>query len=258
MKAEELVDWRVAKAARVQQVHNQPPGGNIEPGDIAYLNTLTRDSRLGLVNFITPSPAALALSVAIKSAKQAVELRRSVSFDLAAPGARERFATPEELPRLFDYFEQCMIAVVFSFQSLELFSNQVISDFLQGTFPLERKGTTTECSPAEVERLASTDEKLSLVLPHLLSVQTPKGRKPWDEFRKLKGIRDATVHLKSADHYVRGRVDTDTVYHQFLNTVATTFPRQALVMMRHFVSGESASWLDAAEKLLSTTPPPAV
>ena len=243
-------DWRLAAVARVkgdQVLH----GNTVKDGTLLWLTTVTKDIDHGLVNFPTPSPAALALSVAVSAALSAIQKRRAITYSFKmADGSRS--AEGQEIAGLFDYFEQCMLASVFSFQSLESYANQVISRVLRTPYTLQRKKDTVTVSPEELERVASTDEKLAVVLPALTEVSSPKGKKVWERYKALKEVRDSTVHLKSRDHYVRGRLDRDSLYHKFLTITAKEFPKSAIAMIEHFSASSPDRWLEYSRDRLNT------
>jgi hypothetical protein len=50
----------------------------------------------------------------------------------------EKWATKENIPHLYSYFENAMIAAVFAFQALESYANQVVIMTLQGKLKLKR------------------------------------------------------------------------------------------------------------------------
>ena len=96
----------------------------------------------------------------------------------------------------------------------------------------------------EVERNVSTEEELATVLPDILGKASPKGRKEWQGFVKLKDARDATIHLKSHDQHPRaGKLDDSSLFYQFLNSDMRQYPCAAVAMIWHFrLSGEPQAW----------------
>jgi hypothetical protein len=74
MNSDEVVDWRVWKAAVVAE-----DSGIAKAGDHVYVITNLKDSVHGPFSFITPSPIALALEVSVRSAKKANELRSALA-----------------------------------------------------------------------------------------------------------------------------------------------------------------------------------
>lgn len=135
------------------------------------------------------------------------------------PGG-QKYLEDGKLPGLFDYFEQSMVAVTFAYQALEAFANVIISNSPVKQHELERRTGTKTVSSEDLERMASTEEKLATFLPRLAEVPSPKGKAIWEKFRKVKAMRDSTVHLKSFDQYRRGEIDRGSLYHRFLNADA--------------------------------------
>ena len=245
--SEAEADWRHATVGRVkgdQEIH----GGIVKDGTLLWLTTVTLDQR-GAVSFPTPSPAAMAFSLAFDAARAAVALRSQVNW--IAVGKDERQLDPSSIATLYAHFEQAMAAAVFSFQCVEAYANQTIARLAAQPMDVVRRKGTERLTPAELERHLSTDDKLTQVLPRLLNVQSPKGRGVWAGYRDLKEVRDSTVHLKSADHYVRGKIDKETLYYRLLNRTATIFPRTAAHVVRYFSGNTSERWLEAAEARLS-------
>src|SRR5688572_21966069 len=109
-------DWRHAAVGRAQgdQVVWDRA---IKDGALVWLTTVTTD-RHGAVTFPTPSPAALAFSLAFEAARAAVALRSQVPWRPAA-ARDQRGLDPQGVAMLYAYFEQSMSAAVFSFQCIE-------------------------------------------------------------------------------------------------------------------------------------------
>ena len=148
------------------------------------------------IGFPAPSATAIALGVACRAAHAASVLRKQLRFGPAiAPVGRVLSLDHATTSQLFDYFEQCFIATVFSIQALEAYCNYKISQGLHTDYKVERRGKTIFLSPAEAERELSIDEKLGALLPELLNVPTPRGRKEWEAYVNIRRIRDATIHL---------------------------------------------------------------
>lgn len=241
----QVVDWRVWKAATVAADATLPGGGRIAAGDTLYVTTETTDPKGRQVSFITPSPVALALSISIKAAREASSLRDAMTWVPTKAG--NHWLESPDVPGLFNYFEQCMLSVTFAFQSLEAFANQIVSENLEGTLTIERFKEQREWTAAEIERNVSTEEKFSDILPRLGTTPSPKGRKPWEGFRKLKQLRDSTVHIKAADQYVRGEEDIKTLYFRFLSNNPQDYPRWAIGMLRYWTPAHADAWLRHAE-----------
>jgi hypothetical protein len=239
------IDWRVRVLTRLaSDFPSAYPGGpSHRAGALVVQETPGRDATGKNVGFITPSAIALALSLAMKAAENARILRQQVEeSEVVSPFGPSSSVTPESTPALYDYLEQCMTAVTFSFQALEAYCNETISDKLTGTFALSRdKGRRRlELSADELERVASTEEKLGVILPDLLGIPNPKGRRVWQDFVALKEARDATMHIKSRDSAPRimqpSDLDERTLFHRFLGADVMAWPRAAVAMILYFAT----------------------
>jgi hypothetical protein len=254
MKHTEVVDWRVWKAAQIA-ADGPPlyPGGQApKAGDQVYVITTLEESPLGAFSFITPSPTSLALSIAIAAAHEAARIRGTITLEPTnQPGQPGWLKTPQ-LRNLYSYFERCMIAVTFSYQAIEAYSNQVVEQAVTGTHPVQRKKGVEIWTGPEIERNCSTEEKIGTIIPELTKFPTPKGSKNWQRLVQLKELRDSTIHLKSSDQYVRGKSSETTLYSRLLAADPLEFPRTAVVIIKHF-SGkpEGQEWLAGAEAQLA-------
>lgn len=229
-----------------------PGGPSHKAGSALCLTTLTRDSKGNIIDFLTPCPIALALSIAIQASKRAIELHQTIDFrDVVTPYGPAKTAT--KISSLFDYFECCMVAVTFSFQALEVFCNDIIGKKLKGTYKLQRKKNVIEVSVYELQRLPSTEEKLATILPDILKVNSPKSGKVWENFKELKKIRDTTIHLKSHDLY-KSDIDEESFFYEFFRIEADKFPRFALEMIEFFTDSKEAwPWLELYHKQIFNT-----
>lgn len=251
MQDDGLGDWRIQAATRLaKDLPAAYPGGpSHKAGTPVHLTTSTRDSKQHSLSFVTPSAAALALSIAMKASVQAKELYGKLKLDDAlTPEGKSKLISFGNVGPLFDYFEYYMIAVTFSFQALETYCNHVIANELKGTFNLQRKDEPKTFTPIELEREATTEEKLVNVLPSIFGIKSPKGKKVWQNFVKMKKARNSTIHLKSKDQYPKqdlaGVIDRDALFYQFLNNDPTDLPKAAVAMIRYFASvKEIPRWL---------------
>lgn len=135
-------DWRIQAATRLAKDAPAVYAKGVvhKTGTPVYLTTMTKDASGKLVGFITPSPVALALNIATQAAAKASGLRKAIEFgDVMTHLGRGKNVAHESIPVLYDYFECCMITVTFSFQSLEAYCNQIISEKITGTYELKRE-----------------------------------------------------------------------------------------------------------------------
>lgn len=250
---EEFGDWRIEQVGRL--VNDLPaayPGGpSHKAGSPIYPKpTVVKHPVHNTINFVTPNPTALALNIAIRAASDAHRLRRTLAFiDLATPTGTGKGVANENLTHLYDYFEHFMMAATFSYQALETFSNWIIAEKLKTPLQLERRKEMVEFSPEELERVASTEEKLGVILPRVLNIPSPKGKKLWQEFVKLKQARDSTIHLKSRDAYT-GKIDKESLFFRFLNSQAKELPKTAFNLIEYFLKSGMPRWALYARRKL--------
>ncbi|WP_348236472.1 hypothetical protein [Vibrio parahaemolyticus] len=242
---DELGDYRIAAVTTITaDVPSAYPGGpSHKAGTPIYQSSLVRNNSNELVSFILPSSTAMALNMSLKSAKRANKLRSNIEFQsVLTPDGSGLAVTNDSNEALFDYFEECMVAVTFAFQTLELFCNHSISRNMTQGMEVKRRKSRLHMSPSELERQLSTEEKLALVLPKVLKKSTPKGKQPWELYKKLKIARDSTIHMKYTDQQV---LSHDTLYFQFLNNSdVTIYPKAAINMLLWFTSGAVPRWLE--------------
>jgi len=96
-----------------------------------------------------------------------------------------------------NYYERIMSCTVLAFASLESFINYMVPHDAK-YIKRNKKGISIELSKSSPER-ESTEIKLGDALPSLLNYDTPKGKKEWESFIKLKDHRDRILHSKTHD-----------------------------------------------------------
>ena len=246
-------DWRCRAVTTLAA-----PAGIHKTGTPVYVVTSGR-AEGRRITFITPSQEALALSLASRASSTALERRREVQITRVqvAPEPGTRYAIGEEsAPALYDFFEACYAVVTFSFQSMEAFANRVIAEKIEPgqTYRLTRGKRSAELDAEELQRRASTDEKVTAVLPELLARPSLRdGRSLWDRYTQLKKERDAIVHLKAEDAYPKYRTVVPSIYHRFLDKGVARHPVTALRVLAHFETGETPRWLTGAAAIMGET-----
>lgn len=236
-------DWRIAAAARIaKDIPAAYPGvPSHKAGSAVYQSALVQTDTGENVGFTLPSSTAMAINVAMNAGAQANKLKKMLVFDnVVTPNGAGKSVSNRVNSVLYDFFEQCMVSVTFSYQALEVFSNHTIARELKKAMTVKRRKKRILLSPEDLERQLSTEEKLSVVLPEIRNLPTPKGKQPWESFKKLKYARDATIHLKSKDQQV---VDRESLFFVFLSQDPESFPRAAVEMIRYFTSTNEPRWL---------------
>lgn len=238
-----LGDWRIAAASRLaKDVPAAYPGGpSHKVGTAVYLSCLVQTEEGENIGFTLPSSTAMALNIAVKAGRAATALKKEIKFkSVVTPNGPGRSVSSQSTPVLYDFFEQCMVAVTFSYQALEVFCNHTIAREQKTGMDIKRGNKRHLLIPREIERQLSTEDKLSQVLPRIKGVPTPKGKKPWEAYRKLKDARDATIHLKSADQRV---VDRESLFFVFLSRNPESFASASLEMIKYFTGREDHRWM---------------
>lgn len=215
-----LGDWRIQAVLTISEdIPAAYLGGpSHKAGTPGYLVSVAKHREHRYLGFVTPNPTALALDVAYDASVKATKLRTSLALmDIVGPNGRGKQVTGENLPHLYDFFENCMMAVTFSFQSLETFANLIIALELEDKkIKIKRKGEFVEYSSENAERNLSTEEKIFEVLPQIKGISIKKGAGAGQNFTQLKKIRDATIHLKSTDVFPDPeKLDKDSLFSNF-------------------------------------------
>ena len=201
------------------------------------LALLVKTEKLGQrqhVTFGVPSSPALFLNAARRAYLQIKDIDPALMF-YKWQNAR----IPINHSQLFDYFESFTTHVVFSFTALEAFANEAIPKEFE--YKIEKKGETTLLKKPDIERSVNLDEKLHSVLPQALGVATPKGKKPWQHYKLLKGMRDRIIHLKSVDRSPSG-AESESVWGMMLRAHGEPFCDYAHAMMGHYSPASNRRW----------------
>jgi hypothetical protein len=155
-----------------------------------------------IVSFGLPSGPALFLHLAHHAYSKIRDIDPLSLFDEHPQGI-----WPDNQKALFDFLEELISHVVFSFTALEAFANEVIPDKFTYTFVVERTGEKRTYGKDEIERRINLDEKLGIVLPKVFALTSPKGGSLWENYKTIKKARDRVIHLKSVDKRTSGPED---------------------------------------------------
>jgi hypothetical protein len=248
------LDWRIQFATTtVTDIPAAFPGGPSHPaGSTVLVASIVTPAEGTPIGFPAPSAAALALSIAAKASRMALAQRQLLRFGAGiAPSGAILNLDESTTGRLFDYFEQCLVAAAFSVQALESYSNYKIAQTAKGDVKAERRGQSVGRSPAEAERELSIDEKLGRTLPDLLGLASPKGSTVWEAYVHLRRLRDAAVHFKSHHQWTSSDRFDDSPYSWFMQHTPLEIPVPAINMLRHFAVEHEQAWLDGAERALA-------
>jgi len=193
-------------------------------GSIATAELLAKK----VVSFGLPSGPGLFLHLAHQAYSRIKDIDPLSLFDEHPQGI-----WPDNQGALFDYLEESISHVVFSFTALEAFANEVIPEGFTYTFTVNRTGETRTYVKDEIERRVNLDEKLGIVLPEIFSWKTPKGGPHWENYKTIKKTRDRLIHLKSVDKRASGTED-ETIWGTLLRVHNKPFCDHAHAMIGYF------------------------
>jgi len=242
MNDEGFGDWRIFAVTTLAEdiPPAYPDGPSHKAGAPIYLVTESIHKEFNSLGFITPSAVALALNISLNSSKEANKLRNTLALeDVHTPNGKGKQIAKQNIPILYDFFEKSMIAVTFAFQAIEVFANWHISKEPNRIIEAKWKKKIEALRAYEIERTFPTTEKISQILPLLLECPSPKGGKIWQDFMKLKQVRDSTIHLKHLDMYPGLNIDHESLFYQFLNHNIFDFPQYSFNTISYFISEEA-------------------
>lgn len=247
-----LGDWRIEVV--MQLAEDVPPaylgGPSHKAGAPVYL-TSVKHQEYNTIGFAAPGATAMAINIACKSSKEAVRFRSILTFvDVVTPTGIGKAVNNDDLPNLYDFFEYCMSAVTFSFHAIETFANWEIGRRVKGPLKVIIEKEEIEMSAYEIQRKLSTADKIDKVLPNIFNLSSPKGTKVWEDFKKLKIVRDSTVHLKLSKEKIKSSIDRESLFFHFLNSPADQFPRYAYNVISYFLSNKvRPRWFNKLEEI---------
>lgn len=239
--AAELGDWRSATPIWVTAIDGRAikhhPAHQVTTLVTAALHT----------SFTTPSATALHLNNAWRAARSAVEMKATLRWvsGTISPGVTSMQAGIEAAPPLFDYFETAMLAAMSSYAAIEAFCNSTVIDRAQGPLTLRRRKGCETMTPEEVERHVSTDEKLKRIVPNLMGRPTPAGKGIWQQYVKLKDLRDSVTHFKRKDQARHASQSHEpTALQALLAADPLWFPETSMAVIGYFFDkGKAPRWL---------------
>lgn len=200
------MDWRINNLTWTTAPFT-PPGSSIPvPAGAAVKQAAIihyGEERIGIT---IPSATALLLNLSQTCYLQAEQL---ISKCISS---KNEFGHLSEID-VFAFYEQMMASIVFAHTSLESFVNEEIPDnYIHKV--ADKKGTQ-DYDKEQIERHLNLDTKLGDILPAVLQVESPKGKKLWSDFKELKRIRDRVIHMKTKDREFQGE-DKNSIWNVIL------------------------------------------
>jgi hypothetical protein len=223
-------DWRLQTFTYLAEDWVSPWSGALSPKGtritVSSIISLTKKKQLTIP---LPNASALLLNSSALAFISARKIRERSGIDKTLH-TEVNFPSDAEA---FDYIEKMIESVVLAFTALEAFVNEVIpSDYLYARH--NRSDVILEvASKKTIERHTTLDEKLTIVLPEILSCTSPKGGRCWHGYKTLKNARDRIIHMKTEDRRSSG-AEIDTVWKAIVLAPAPHIAAKAVI--DHFVS----------------------
>jgi hypothetical protein len=183
------MDWRINKLSWTTAPFVDPSGQTIPAGaSITQAAQIPYDGRQ--VGFAIPNATALFLDL---SYRYHVESEMWLEKAIAEADQFGQLDTDHACI----FYERIMSSVIFAFTALEAFVNEEIPDGY--IYVCKEKQSTKQYDKEQIERYLSLNVKLGDVLPLALSVRSPKGKSIWNQYDKVRELRDRIIHMKTED-----------------------------------------------------------
>jgi hypothetical protein len=239
-------DWRLQAYGELAEGFISPwTGQAFAKGSSFILICPIQIRKNKILNIPIPNASASCLNISKKCWNDANILRNSSNIDSVIE-EEVYFPTDEEA---INYIELIMQSVIFAFTALEAFVNEVIPDSYEYT------KTNNKCkeiyNKSEIERWLSIEEKIGQVLPSALGIPTPKGRhNSWNEFQKLKKVRDRLIHMKSEDRQYN-EPEQKTIWRELIKTEPPY--QESFSVIKYFIETAKLDfrWFDLGKEKLT-------
>ncbi|MFA6525382.1 MAG: hypothetical protein WCT33_03925 [Patescibacteria group bacterium] len=208
-------DWRLQAISTLAKEFKSPWTGKIFPigtavelvSDLHYSNKI--------LSIPVPNMVSLFLDFSYNLWEDSQNIIESERFTVE----KEDRLSVEDKNNLFNFLEKRMGSIVFSYTALESFANEIIPENykIPGTnlksIPNSLKSDFLDKNIAE--RNVNLGEKLDIILPNVLKIDSPKGTKVWQDYKTIKVLRDRIIHLKSIDRK-SSRVEDETIWKELI------------------------------------------
>lgn len=154
------------------------------------------------LEYCMPNNVGVLLSIAKKANEQAQEYFKKHFEDLQQNDV-DKEDKIELLKRksteVCDYIELIQSAIVFSYTSLEAFSNLSIPENYFFVQRVKNKGIDERYDKEAIEKWINLNTKLNLILPEIYKTKKLQETNLWSHFTKLEKLRHEIIHQKSID-----------------------------------------------------------
>lgn len=213
------------------------PAGTIhKDGSAVKLIAMSNFSKTTPLTFGLPSISALYLDLAAKLHKESFDGMKEDDFIAKYSADPVRFGVKNE-SQLFDLLEKRIASVIFSYTSLESFANMEIpKDYIYRRTRDDKK-RLEEYDKDQIERYISLKEKLTVILPEIYKIKSPKNKKVWHKYTSLEKTRNRLIHIKSQD--VRSaNFNEDTLWGLIVKEEFPDYPLYALEIIKYYVASK--------------------
>jgi len=207
-EASKYGDWRLQAHSTITQPYMDPNTGHVFPvGSEVMLHSIVKWGSERLLSLAVPNAVALFLNLSREAFNRSSKLLGDEDR-LDTKGKVTIFLEPRDA---IDWIEGRVASVVFACAALEAFANEMLpEDFVFNAVRNDQRCTESYSKP-QIERFLPLDTKLGKVLPCALACPSPREEKLWEKYKRLRKMRDRTVHMKSADRLDSGP-EVDTVW----------------------------------------------
>lgn len=150
----------------------------------------------GTVTFNSPNNISLSLSIMKKSFLKAVKMYKELSLDKVNGNFN---IEQENKSTLFDYFEETISSLIFSYVSIETMTNAAIPEKYEYE-NINERGIREIWSKENIERWMSTSDKISKILPKILNTENIMEEPFWNDFKDLEKLRNQIIHQKTIEN----------------------------------------------------------
>ncbi len=190
------VDWRIKIAAKLAEDTLIKETGQVaEKGAIVKVISLIKLNKKKTLSIPVPELTALYISASKSAWDEYRKIRNQNNIDSSLK-SEVTFSLDENA---FDSIENLSISIIMAYCALEAFCNDAIPEDHEYWHTQKSDIILERSNKSDLERYFSTGYKIDVILPSVFEVESPKGKKAWQSYKKLKECRDALVHAKSSE-----------------------------------------------------------
>lgn len=223
-------DWRLQTITNLAEDWTSPWTNQTAPkGSQITVVTVTKIKSGKVLTLPLPNATALMINSSQRSYRNASSLRRKHKLD----EGKSQEVTFRDYPAAFEYLEYLMESILTAHAGLEAFVNDQIPENYEYASYRKSDVILEVSDKTKIQRHISLSEKISSVLPDILEIKTPRGNSnSWEDFKKLKSLRDRITHMKSEDRK-SAQPDINTIWHALVDVEPPH--EQALSVITYFV-----------------------